>query len=84
MDHRLSDGPITLDVAFDELNLSVNVSYNGRAISLPERAPAAAELLERDSASLELAGYLVRHYADASTAECRDGRCQIRLDFAHA
>ncbi len=83
-DHQLSDGTVRLEAAFDELNLAVDVSYPGRPLELAQRPPAAAELLERDEASLELAGYLVRHYADASTVECKDGHCHIRLNFAHA
>ncbi|HCU35775.1 MAG TPA: xanthine permease [Armatimonadetes bacterium] len=83
-DHQLSDGTVRFEAAFDELNLAVDVSYDGRGLYLAERPPAAAELLERDDASLELAGYLVRHHSDTTSIECRDGHCRIHLGFAHA
>lgn len=82
-EHKLSEGPIAVDATFDELNLAVAVQYSGQPLQLSDRAPAPAELLERSDASLELAGYLVRRYADRSSVQSSDGQCTAQLDFAH-
>lgn len=82
-EHGLTREPLHVTATFDELNLAVEVGYVGEPVPLPTTGPHPTELLERPEASLELAGFLARRYADTLSAEPEDGTYTVRLNFDH-
>ena len=82
-EHHLATGPLRVEATFDELNLSVAVHYAGQSVPLPLAGPHPSELLERPEASLELAGFLARRYADTAEVDSHGAEQTVRLGFAH-
>ena len=70
-------------VAFDELNLKVEIRHAGRGPELPQRAPIPEEMISDPGLLDELGGYLVRSYADRVKVRFREGRTVTRLGFEH-
>jgi hypothetical protein len=67
----------TLD--FDELNLEVEIEYDGVPVELASRPPSIDDIGSEESV-LEMAGGLVRQYADRVRIKARSGslpRCNF-------
>jgi hypothetical protein len=76
-------GPVTLSGSFDEFDLTVEALYTGNPLELPERRPTPDEIAHGDDGVRLLAGFLLRHNADRSTATHRGEACAVRLQFHH-
>lgn len=76
-------GRIALSGSFDEFNLAVEARYDGVLLELPERRPSETEIRESEDAARLLAGFLLRHNADRTTASRRGETCVVRFQFQH-
>jgi NCS2 family nucleobase:cation symporter-2 len=76
-------GPVEVSATFDEFNLDIRVSYDGPALTLPERRPSDEDILATDDGHRQLAGYLLRRFADRVTATEKGGRSTILFHFDH-
>jgi xanthine permease XanP len=72
-----------VSATFDEFNLDIRVSYDGPALTLPERRPSDEDILATDDGHRQLAGYLLRRFADRVTATEKGGRSTILFHFDH-
>jgi len=83
IEHRLLQGPVTMEVSFDEYNLDVDIRYQGKIIEISKLRPSPEELCERPEALAQLAGFLIGQLADKVSGQEKDGRCHLRLHFEH-
>ncbi len=60
----LAKSPLQVDMKFDELNLDIDISYDGALLPLPVTPPSPDELLEDDAAIGKLSGFLIRQRVD--------------------
>ena len=79
----LAKSPLQIDMKFDELNLDIDISYDGALLPLPVTPPSPDELLEDDAAIGKLSGFLIRQRVDKVSSSIKDGRCDIHLHFDH-
>ncbi len=77
------NGQLELTVRFDELNLQVEISHEGKAPALPEKAPMLELLTNEPGLFDDLAGYLIRSYADKVKVKTRKGITLTNLGFEH-
>jgi NCS2 family nucleobase:cation symporter-2 len=76
-------GPIGLSGSFDEFDLAVEARYAGNLLELPERRPTPDEIRDHEDGVRMLAGFLLRHNADRSTASRRGDTCVVQFQFHH-
>jgi NCS2 family nucleobase:cation symporter-2 len=81
--HRLSSGPVQIDVMFDEFNLNLDISYEGMLLEFPEERPYPKEIAEDNIALAKLSGFLIRRLADHIQSDCNETRCHIQVHFIH-
>ncbi|HZL59544.1 MAG TPA: solute carrier family 23 protein [Stellaceae bacterium] len=74
-------GPIQLAVSYDEFDIDARLSYAGMPFALAERAPSQEEMLASDDGGRQLAGYLIRHYADKVQVRTDNGKVVVELNF---
>lgn len=80
---RLSAPAVSMDVSFDEFNLDVRIAYQGNPFELPDFSPSREEILEDESASLKLAGFLIRQHADTAAFEKQGETTVLALHYEH-
>ena len=80
---NLAKGPLQVEAKFDELNLDINIDYEGAPLPLPHRPPSPEELLEEPDAIGNLSGFLIRRQVDKVRSSVKDGHCRIHLHFDH-
>ncbi len=78
-----SGGAIRLEIGFDEFVIDVVISYKGKALEFPEQQPSHEEIVELEEGHRQLAGFLIRSYADRIRASERDDQTIMRLHFDH-
>lgn len=79
----LAKSPLEVEMKFDELNLDINVTYDGALFPLPLTPPSPEELLEDDAALAKLSGFLIRQRVDKVNSSVKDGRCTIHFHYDH-
>jgi NCS2 family nucleobase:cation symporter-2 len=77
------EGPLEIEASFDEFNLELRVSYHGPPIELPERRPTNEQIMASEEGARQLAGFLLRKYADRVEATHKAGRSAIHFHFDH-
>ncbi len=77
------DGPIVIEVSFDEFNLDIRVSYQGEQLTFPEQRPSLTEIRESEEGARLLAGFMLRRNADRTRSEWKDGRARVLFHFDH-
>ncbi len=76
-------GPIALSGSFNEFDLIVEARYTGNLLELPERRPTPDEIHDHVDGVRLLAGFLLRHNADRSSASRRGDICIVQFQFHH-
>ncbi|ATW27836.1 uracil-xanthine permease family protein [Candidatus Formimonas warabiya] len=79
----LSQGKAIVQVSFDEMNLDVELNYEGILMEIPSARPSPEELFADDQAFAKLAGFLVRRYVDGVHAQMKNDRCYVKLHLDH-
>jgi xanthine permease XanP len=82
-EQNLVRGAVTMEVSFDEYNLDIDIQYQGRLIEVSELGPSPEELCERPEALMQLAGFLIRQFADKVSTQEKAGHCHLKLHFEH-
>ncbi len=77
------EGSLEIEASFDEFNLDLRVSYAGAPLELPEKRPTNEEIMESEQGQRQLAGFMLRRYADRVAATHRSGRSTILFHFDH-
>jgi NCS2 family nucleobase:cation symporter-2 len=77
------EGPLEIEASFDEFNLDLRVSYHGPPLEMPERRPTNEQIMASDEGARQLAGFLLRKYADRVEAAHKAGRSTILFHFDH-
>jgi xanthine permease XanP len=80
---NLAKGPLQVEAKFDELNLDIDITYDGALLPMPQAPPSPEELLEDDAAIGNLSGFLIRRQVDKVRSSVKDGHCRIHLHFDH-
>jgi xanthine permease XanP len=73
---------ITLSTSWDELRLDLEIEYAGLPIDLADSMPTLEEM-GTPAGVTQLAGYLIRQYADRVKIREKNGFCQVQLHFDH-
>jgi xanthine permease XanP len=81
-DAHLLEGPITMAASYDDIDLVVELEYDGRLLSLPDLAGPARDFHEEESFSYGLTLFLSGVYADRVEAFSKGGLARVRLYFA--
>ncbi len=76
-------GPVALSGSFNEFDLVVEARYSGNLLELPERRPTPDEVRDHEDGVRLLAGFLLRHNADRSSASRRGDSCVVQFQFHH-
>src|SRR5690606_3797214 len=79
----LATGPVLIEARFDEFNLDLTVTYQGRPLVFPRSQPSAEAVIEDEDALAELSGFLVQRYADNIRVAADGSRCRVSLHFDH-
>jgi xanthine permease XanP len=82
-DEYRQQGPIIVEASFDEFNLDVRLSYEGKELKFPEQRPTNAQIRENDDGARLLAGFLLRRNADRVRSEWKDGKANVLFHFDH-
>jgi NCS2 family nucleobase:cation symporter-2 len=77
------EGPLEIEASFDEFSLELRVSYHGPPLEMPERRPTNEQIMASDDGARQLAGFLLRKYADRVEATHKAGRSTILFHFDH-
>ena len=80
---RLTEGDIVADVKFDEFNLDIVLSYDGRPLDLSAETPRIEEILDDDTALPRLSAEIIRRTADRITCEEKHGKIILRIHLDH-
>lgn len=80
---NLAKGPLQVDMKFDELNLDIDITYDGALLPLPKAPPSPEELLQDDAALGNLSGFLIQRQVDKVRSSVKEGHCRIHLHFDH-
>jgi xanthine permease XanP len=79
----IAQGPLQVDVSFDEFNLDVEITYTGIPLTFPDSVPSEEEMLTSPVGTRKLSGFLIRKNADRVESDVKDGLCRIRLHYNH-
>ncbi len=79
----LADGPIAVELAFDEFNLDVELRYEGRAPTFEGPSPDARAMLDDPDAEARLASFVVRRETDRLDVQRRDSTVHLALHWEH-
>lgn len=77
------DAPVVIAATFDEFNLDVRVTYQGKPLVFPDQRPSLAEIRASEEGARQLAGFMLRRNADRSRSEWKDGRARVLFHFDH-
>ncbi|WAC06911.1 MAG: purine/pyrimidine permease [Thermodesulfobacteriota bacterium] len=80
---QLTEGPVSLEVSFEEMSLDLSLNYKGRPLEFPPQVPSAADLLEDKTAVFRLSGFIIKNYVDRIKTVEKDGRCRVMFHFDH-
>jgi xanthine permease XanP len=80
---KLADGPLQVDMRFDEMRLDVGFTYQGRLLDFQPQLPSQADLLEDEDAVFRLSSFIINNYVDRIKAEEKNGACHVVFHFDH-
>jgi NCS2 family nucleobase:cation symporter-2 len=81
-DAHLLEGPITMAATYDDVDLVVELEYDGSLLSLPDLGGVSRDFNEEESFSYGLTLFLSGVYADRVEASSKGRLARIRLYFA--
>ncbi len=82
-DSGVTKDTLTVTASFDEFSLDVGVSYDGAPLELSERRPTNEEIIGSVAGQYQLAGYMLRKFADRVQINTRGGRTTVAFHFDH-
>jgi xanthine permease XanP len=79
---KLNSAPINVAMEFDEINLDVEIEYEGPPFDLATRPPGLDEIGNSESV-VAMAGYLIPQYADRARIKSNQNSTLVQLHFDH-
>jgi len=73
---------VSLLTSWNELRLDLEIEYAGPTLELADSMPAFEEM-GTPAGAVQLAGYLIRQYADRVKIREKNGVCRVQLHFDH-
>ena len=83
LDTGLASSSVTVDLAFDEYNLDLDVSYDGQAIVLVKTRPDHETVLNDPTGLAQLSSWLLSRRADRIRVKTAGERCHVLLRLAN-
>ncbi|MFH1488286.1 MAG: solute carrier family 23 protein [Pseudomonadota bacterium] len=80
---RLSKSDIRMETAFDEFNLDLVITYDGRPLDFSAQKPSAEEILADDASLARLSAYIISRTADRVSCEEKKGKTILRVHLDH-
>jgi len=80
---KAAEGPLLVDVSFDEFNLDVEITYTGTRMVIPAIKPLEEEILISPEGIAKLSLFLIHENADKVEPHVKNGLCHIRLHYNH-
>ena len=80
---QLAKGDINVDVKFDEFNLDITISYDGRALDLSAETPDIEEILDDEAALPRLSAEIIRRTVDRMKCEQKQGKTIMHIHLDH-
>lgn len=80
---NLSKGDLVMEARFDEFNLDIEVSYEGKPMIFSHTPPSKEDLLHDEKAFSRLSGFIIRSNVDRVQISHKNGRSLIRFHFDH-
>jgi xanthine permease XanP len=80
---QLAKGDINVDVKFDEFNLDIIISYDGRALDLSAETPDIEEILDDEAALPRLSAEIIRRTVDRMKCEQKQGKTIMHIHLDH-
>ena len=80
---KLADGPIEVEVRYDEMRLDVGFTYQGRLPDFQSQFPSQADLLEDETAVFRLSSFIIKKSVDRIKTEEKNGQCHVVFYFDH-
>jgi xanthine permease XanP len=74
---------IMVKVSFDEFNLDVFATYEGKPFDLNVGSPRLNPMESEEAAPARLAAYMMNRYADKITFSSKDGMTEMHMHFEH-
>lgn len=77
------NGPLQVQVSFDEFSLDMRVTYDGPRLNLPERRPSNEEIMASEEGERNLAGFMLRRLADRVSVNGKGPGSTVLFHFDH-
>jgi xanthine permease XanP len=77
----MADGPVTCRIKHNELHLLLNFSYQGRALSAPDRAPTLEELESETDGMMNMSGWIIKKLSDEMSVVSRGNQHDVTIAF---
>jgi len=74
---------IALSVQFDEFNLDVRATYEGKPFAIPATMPCIDSMHDAGATSLALAAFTMSRYVDKMSFSTKDGKTELHMHFEH-
>lgn len=79
----LTNGPLQVEMKFDELSLDIDVIWNGEPLQFTNKMPTPEELLENDESIGMISSFLISRTVDKLSSSSKDGISRVQLHFEH-
>lgn len=83
VEHCRPDGPITVEIGYDEFDIDVAMTYRGDPLELTGQLPTHDEILESEDGGRRLAAFLIMQRSDKVKASASAGVATLALHFRH-
>ena len=83
VEHCQPNGPIAVEIGYDEFDIDVTMTYTGRPLELTGQLPTHDEILESEEGARRLAAFLIMQRSDKVKATAEDGTATLALHFRH-
>jgi len=77
------EGPIQIEVSFDEFNLDLKLSYRGDEFLIEDHRPTNEEIRDSDDGIRRLAGFLIQRNADRVRSSRRGDKAVLECHYQH-
>jgi len=83
VEHCRPDGPIAVEIGYDEFDIDVTLTYRGAPLELTGQLPTQDEILESEEGVRRLAAFLIMQRSDKVRASANAGVATLALHFRH-
>lgn len=77
----LADGPVTCRIRHNELYLFLIFSYEGRALSAPDKPPSLDELESGEDGMANMSGWIIRKLSDQVSVSSKGSQQDVTIAF---